>query len=353
MARRSAIYCLQPPYMRISVGLCTVLTLVASAQPAAKPGKASKTAAPAVPKLGIKTPGVQIAFASLKAEAQFPIGPPWIVIAESPLLPDVAKDALDKIDAKANKLSDPILGLSKPCGGAVSAFTSLWVPTCGDKTLSRVDVKAGKVTNKLAIGTDGVAPSVAATADSIWAFTDDKTTLSRIDPELNVVVAEIRLPAGCNTLTFGETALWVTCPSENRVLRINPETNQVDKHIETSASPKALVIGEGSVWVLCEKEGQVQRIDPKTNKISKTIDLGAPAIGGGIADGLGSLWVTMQGFPLTRIDTTADKEKVVQQFYGEGGGAIQVGLGSIWLSNLNNGTLWRIDPKRVAATLAE
>ena len=99
MARRSAIYCLQPPYMRISVGLCTVLTLVASAQPAAKPGKASKTAAPAVPKLGIKTPGVQIAFASLKAEAQFPIGPPWIVIAESPLLPDVAKDALDKIDA--------------------------------------------------------------------------------------------------------------------------------------------------------------------------------------------------------------------------------------------------------------
>jgi streptogramin lyase len=216
-----------------------------------------------------------------------------------------------------------------------------------------VDTKAGKVTKKLPVGTDNVAPSVAATADSIWAFTDDKTTLSRIDPELNTVVAEIRLPAGCNSLTFGETALWVTCPSENRVLRINPELNQVEKHIETSAYPKALVIGEGSVWVLCEKDGKIERIDPKTNKISKTIDLGAPAIGGAIADGLGSLWVTMQGFPLTRIDTTVDKERVVQQFYGEGGGAIQVGLGSLWLSNLNSGTLWRIDPKRVAATLAE
>jgi streptogramin lyase len=135
------------------------------------------------------------------------------------------------------------------------------------------------------------------------------------------------------------------------VLRINPELNQVEKHIETSALPKALAIGENSIWVLCEKEGKIDRIDPKTNKVSKTIELGAPATGGGIADGLGSLWVTMQGFPLTRIDTTA--EKVVQQFYGEGGGAIHVGLGSLWLSNLNNGTLWRIDPKRVAATLAE
>ena len=340
--------------MRIPIGLCIVLTLVALAQPATKPGKPGKTVpAPALPKLGIKTPGVQIPFASLKAEAEFSVAPPWIIFADSPLIPNSEKDVLDKIDAKTNKLTDPIAGINKPCGGGISAFTSLWVPTCGDKTISRVDTKTGKVTKKLAVGTGNVAPSVAASADSIWAFTDDKTTLSRIDPELNVVVAEIRIPASCNSLTFGETALWVTCPAENRVLRINPETNQVEKHIDTSASPKALVIGEGSVWVLCEKEGKVERIDPKTNKIAKTIDLGAPAIGAGIADGLGSLWVTMQGFPLTRIDTTPDKEKVLQQFYGEGGGAIQVGLGSLWLSNFNNGTLWRIDPKRVAATLAE
>jgi len=340
--------------MRMTIGLCIVLALVALAQPATKPGKPSKAAPPPVlPKSGIKTPGVQIPFASLKAEAEFSVAPSWMIFTDAPLLPNFAKDSLDKIDAKANKLAEPIAGLSKPCGGGVSAFTSLWVPTCGDKTLSRVDTKTGKVTKKLPVGTGTVAPSVAATADSIWAFTDDKITLSRIDPEQNVVVAELRLPAGCNSLTFGETALWVTCPTENRVLRINPETNQVEKHIDTSATPKALVIGEGSVWVLCEKEGKVERIDPKTNKISKTIDLGAPAIGGGIADGLGSLWVTMQGFPLTRIETVTDKEKVVQQFYGEGGGAIHVGSGALWLTNLNNGTLWRIDPKRVAATLAE
>jgi hypothetical protein len=59
----------------------------------------------------------------------------------------------------------------------------------------------------------------------------------------------------------------------------------------------------------------------------------------------------MAGFPLTRIDTQT--EKVVQQFYGEGGGDIHVGSGALWLTNVSAGTLWRLDPKRIAATLAE
>jgi hypothetical protein len=46
-------------------------------------------------------------------------------------------------------------------------------------------------------------------------------------------------------------------------------------------------------------------------------------------------------------------EKVAQQFWGAGGGVIQFGQGSVWLTNLEEGTLWRIDPKRVLATLAE
>ena len=65
--------------------------------------------------------------------------------------------------------------------------------------------------------------------------------------------------------------------------------------------------GESSVWVLCEKEGKVERIDPKTNKVTKTIELGAPAGGGAMAFGEGSLWVSMPGFPITRIDPRGRK----------------------------------------------
>jgi virginiamycin B lyase len=205
---------------------------------------------------------------------------------------------------------------------------------------------------KINSGVGSAIPAVAANPDSVWILSDDKTTLSRIDPDQNKVVSELRLPAGCNTLTFGEAALWVTCPSENRVLRINPQTTLVEKRIEVSPQPSALAIGESSLWVLCLKDGKVERIDPKTNKVTKTIETGvAGATAGGIAVGQGSVWVTLTGFPITRIDPLS--EKVAQQFWGAGGGAIQLGQGSVWLTNLQEGTLWRIDPKRILATLAE
>jgi virginiamycin B lyase len=306
-----------------------------------------------MPAGGIKTPGVQIPIASLKPEAELKPAPEWIGAAEVLLIPNVEKSTLDRVDLKANTVPGSVTGVSKPCGGAVSGFGSVWVPTCGERALLRIDPKKWEVTAKIALGVS-MAPSIlAAGTDSIWMFTDDRTTLSRIDPDTNAVVTEIRLPAGCTSLAFGETALWAACPSEDRVLRINMLTNVVEKRIEVSARPRALAVGEGSIWVLCAKDGKVDRIDPKTNKVSKSIDLSVPGATGGIAVGLGSVWVTLQDYPLTRIDPQAEKEKVVQQFWGTGGGAIQIAGNALWLSNTKTGTLWRLDPKRVQATLAE
>jgi streptogramin lyase len=155
----------------------------------------------------------------------------------------------------------------------------------------------------------------------------------------------------CDSLRFGETALWLTCPTENKILRIDPQTNLVVNRIEVSAKPHSIAFGESSVWVLCLAEGKVERIDPKTNKVTKTIELAVPNADGEIAFGENFAWVTLTGFPLTRIDPQSDK--VIQQFVGDGGGAITVGLGSIWLTNTAAGNVWRIDPKRVLATLAE
>jgi virginiamycin B lyase len=43
----------------------------------------------------------------------------------------------------------------------------------------------------------------------------------------------------------------------------------------------------------------------------------------------------------------------VQQFAGDGGGMIQFGLNSVWLVNASYNNVWRLDPKRIAATFAE
>jgi virginiamycin B lyase len=353
---------------------------------------------------------VQIPFASLKAETEFPAPskPRWIAIADQVYFPGV--DALQPIDPKPigkmqneaklqnePKLAAPIGGMKQPCGGAISAFGHLWAPLCGERALAKIktnpisrpeppkpesakpqspkpespkpesakpetpkpeapkteakaEPKPPEVVARLTLGEFGAQPALASSDDSIWVLADRKTSLFRIDPETVEVVAEIRLPAACSSILSAEKALWVACPDSDRVLRIDPRTNLVEKSIKLT-TPRSLAFGEGSLWVYCQKEGAVERIDPKTNKSTKSISLATPGIAGEIAFGEGAVWVTSPGFPLTRIDPK--DEKVVQQFYGDGGGAIAVGQGWIWLANVDAGTLWKIDPKRVVATLAE
>ena len=297
------------------------------------------------PKAGVKTPGIQIPISNLKPESEIalPAKPGSMVAAKSAIV--ATEGGLTLVDTKTNKT------FPKPCGGIVSAFGSLWVPSCGDGSLLRIDSKGEKVTATVATGVAGGVSVITATADSVWLLSDAKATLTRIDPENNTVVAETRLPAGCNAILSAESALWATCPAENVVLRIDALTNVVGKRIEVAKGPRALASGEGAIWVLCDTEGKVAKIDPKTDKVTATIELSVPNGGGNIAVGEKSVWVSQAGFPLTRIDPQTDK--VAQQFVGSGGGAIYAGAAAIWLLNSNENTAWRLDPKRIKATLAE
>lgn len=301
------------------------------------------------PREGVKTPGVQIPIGSVQPELVFetPEHPEWVAFSDGVFLPGA--DGLRRIDAKGKeaKFAEAVSGVKQPCGGVVRAFGSLWTSVCGEGKLAQIDAKSGKATEQFALG----AGTLAASEDSIWMTVDGRTSLVRVDPLQHEIVADLRLPAGCRSLTFGESSLWAACPAQNQVARINATTNLVEKWIPVAAEPRAIAIGEGSVWVLCRKDGKVERIDPKTNKVAKTIDLVVPGADGGIAVGEGSVWVTLAGFPLTRIDPRS--ELVVQQFYGAGGGAVATGGGFIWLVNASAGNLWKIDPRRVAATLAE
>jgi virginiamycin B lyase len=354
----------------ISIGVCLIassaaLRVLAADHEAKSP---AKTPIAMAPKVGIKTPGIQIPFADVKVDLEIPVPTPgYMTIGESVFVPSASKDEVVRIptksgDAKAAdgakgsgpaKPLEPIAGVSKPCSGTIVAFGTLWVPNCGPRTVTRHDTKTNKVIATLPIGSADVTIGLAATADSVWMFTDNKSTLSRIDPIENKVVGELRLPASCNSVAFGETALWVSCPAESKVLRIDPSTNLVVNRIEVAAGARSVAFGAGSVWVLCDKEGIIQRIDPKTNKVIKSVELLVPNAGGGIAYGEGFLWATQSGFPLTRIDTTSEKERVAQQFWGKGGGLIAVSSGAIWLADPINGTVQKLDPKRVIATLAD
>jgi virginiamycin B lyase len=314
-------------------------------------GKKARPAAEEI-KAGVKTPGIQIPFASLTHEADLPLpGPPTslTVAGDSIWVTVRSKGSLVQIEAKEGKAKDPLTDFKEPCSIIASAFNGLWIPTCGDNSLARFDSKTSTTVATLAIGASPARASIAATDDSIWIFADDKTTLTRVDPQENVAVSELRLPSACDSILWVESSLWVSCPAENKVLRVDPRTNLVDKRIDVAAQPTALVSGEASIWVWCRKDGKLDRIDPKTNKVSKSIELGVPGAEGDLAFGENSVWLSLPGFPITRIDPKS--EKIVQQFVGAGGGWIEVAGGSVWLVNAGQAAIWRLDPKRIAATL--
>src|SRR5229473_5491491 len=321
------------------------------------PGLAAQAASENLPttprKMGVKTPGVQIPMARLKPDAIFPLpgAPDWIAIDDFVWISNKPKDSLTRIDPKTNKIVDTIPVGKAPCAGLAIGFGSIWTPNCGDQTLSRIDLKAAKSVATIPTGIADSEGYIAAGTDSIWLLTDTKGTLGRFDPATNKIVAEVYVAPGSYVAAFGEGALWITSTEKNLLTRVDPHTHLVVETIPVGPAPRFLAIGEGAVWTLNQGDGTVSRIDPKTNKVVATIEVGVPGEGGDIAVGEGSVWVTSFEFPLSRIDPATNK--VVQQFAGKGGDAVRVGLGSVWLSNLEGEQLWRIDPRRIEATLAE
>jgi YVTN family beta-propeller protein len=99
-------------------------------------------------------------------------------------------------------------------------------------------------------------------------------------------------------------------------------------------------VGEGSVWVLNQGDGTVSRVDTKTGKLLATIPAGIPGLGGEIAYGGGSVWATVFGYPITRIDPA--RNEVVQQWVGKGGDSIRYAHGSVWLTFLTGAKVWRL-----------
>jgi virginiamycin B lyase len=314
---------------------CTLTWAAETQKPAAKP----------LVRPGVKTPGLQQPITALKPDATFPIEgtPDWIAVdASSVWVSNKPKNTVHRLDPATNKVVTAVSVGAAPCSGLAIGFGSLWVPSCGDKALTRVSLKENKVTATVPIAPADSEGGLTFSPDSIWMLTETAGKLARIDPDTNTLVALINVPAGSFAATYGDGAIWVSSTENNQVARVDPKTNLVTDLIETGPQPRFLTFGAGSVWTLNQGDGTVTRIDAAKKTVAATIEVGVPGPGGEIAFGDNSVWVTAFQFPLTRIDATSNK--VVGQWSGPGGDAVRFGLGSIWLSNLKEQNLWRLKP---------
>ena len=302
-----------------------------------------------LPKPGVKTPGVQIPLAKLVPEVKFELGgsPDWIAIDKDVWVSNKPKNTVSRMDGNSKTVLQTITGFDKPCSGLAVGFGSLWVPNCGNQSVSRVDLKTGKITKTIQVSIADSEGGLSTGAGSLWLLTDKKSTLARLDPKTDSVVSTLALPEGCYNTAFGFDSVWVSCTKQNTVVRVDPKSNTIVSAIPVGPKPRFLTVGEGAVWTLNQGDGSITRISPSENKVAATIAVGIPGGGGDISAGAGSVWATSFGFPLSRIDPATNQ--VVQQFVGEGGDAIRAGYGQVWLSNYKSGVEWKLDPKVIAA----
>jgi YVTN family beta-propeller protein len=333
--------------------VCWVLIAAPSraAQPDPPPANnpSSPNAGKRLGRPGVATPGVRIPASRLQPDAVFPYPgfPDWLAVGEQAWVSNAPKGTVARLDPITNSVREVIVVGKNPACGLAIGFGSLWVPCVGDKAVRRIDLTTGKITATIATTIASSEGGIAIGAGTAWICTDKKGTLARIDPAANKIVAEIAISPGSFGVIFSDDRVWVTSTEKNLLSCIDPKTNSVVDTITTGPAPRFLAAGEGAIWTLNQKDGTVSRIDAKTHQVVATIEVGVPGGGGDIAVGEGSVWVTTFDFPLSRIDPKTNQ--VVQQFAGPGGDAVRVGLGSIWLSNGKEGTVWRLDPKKIAA----
>jgi len=293
-------------------------------------------------KTGVQNPSIQHRMDELPRMATFPVkgDPDWLAVsADAVWATSDDLDYLVRLDPKTNQ-PGIIVTIRKPCSGLAVGFGSLWVPSCGDHNLKRLNAETGDIQATIPANPADSEGGIAAGAGSIWLVTSAGGELTRVDAATNRISKRIRIPTGSFNPQFAERSVWVTSNAGNSLLRINPATNTVIGSTRVGPKPRFLTFGAGSIWVLNQGDGSVSRVDAKTGRLLATIQAGIPGHGGEIAFGGGSVWATVTEFPLTQIDPKTDR--VIGQWRGDGGDSVRFAFGTIWLTNLRGEKIWRI-----------
>lgn len=268
--------------------------------------------------------------------------PDWMVVTTNAVWVTTShSNRVTELDAISNRIGHTI-AVSKPCSGLAAGFGSIWIPSCGRHALIRASLVTGHIQKTINVAPANSEGGITVGAGSVWLATNSSGILSRIDPRTDTVIASIAIPSGSFCPLFANGFVWVTSTEHSVLTKVDPSTNKVAAEIPIGKTPRFLTSGAGSIWTLNQGDGTISRVEMKSNRLVASIIAGISGPGGEITFGFGSVWATLEKFPINRID--ARTNKIVRQWTGAGGDSIRVGHGSIWLTNLEAGIVWRINP---------
>jgi len=171
--------------------------------------------------------------------------PDWQVIGDAVWISNKPKNTVFKLDPSTNKVAEAVTVGSKPCSGLAIGFGSLWVPNCGDKPVSRVDLKTNAVHGQFSQRYRKFGRLHCDRRGKRVAHDGRERDAGEDRSGYHKVIKEIALPAGSYCPIFGGGAIWVTSTDGNSVTRVDPATNAIVANDPVGKTPRFLAYGEG------------------------------------------------------------------------------------------------------------
>jgi DNA-binding beta-propeller fold protein YncE len=227
-------------------------------------------------------------------------------------------------------------------GGIAAGVDAVWAAASG--RLLRIDPVSNRVVATVRLG--GFPSRVVASGRDVWAAVTRQSgpgELVRVDARANRIVARIRVGDGPVGVAVGLGSVWVANSSRSSVMRIDPRRNRVVATLLTHRFSSSLVVVGNRVFVAGEPE--LVALD-RLGRIVRRIPLPAPVVR--LTASGHELWATDNCAcalgRLLRIDTRSGH--VLQSFrVGTTPVDLTVGPTATWVANFNNSSLSRI-PRR-------
>jgi YVTN family beta-propeller protein len=281
-----------------------------------------------------------------------------------------ATGRLIRIDPAKNAATKTLAFGQDPSGIAVGAGR-VWMTSLPDAVLWRIEPKTFE-TKRISLGVtplgvavkSGVAfgKPIAAAGGGGLAFVAGGGGVTMVDPSSGQQTGTIRT-GDATVIAGGSEGVWAVTGTVDRLVDTSYGVGKVEKKVAmTPAVPvdeahahddeAGIAVGEGSVWVLGDAvDRHLWRIDPIAGRVISVIAL--PFAPGGVAAGLGGVWVTAQlDDRLLRVDPETN-QIVATIRVGRAPWGVAVGGGAVWVANTLDGTVSRVDPgaNRVVATI--
>jgi YVTN family beta-propeller protein len=272
--------------------------------------------------------------------------PAWLARATHYLfVGDPVRGTVSRIDVRTNRKVGRPIRVAPPATAApglavAPAGGSVWVASFASSTLARVSAssttpapraviassgqtgtrsiralpRGGRIVARIPLGRGAPAPlgggALTVGEGAVWAMSNWESTLMRIDPARNAVVARIKVSPP-QAAAAGDGAVWLTDPSNDTLVRIDPATNKIAARIHIGPQSDGIAISPGAVWVANNGGPSVSRIDPSTNRVVATIRVGPRRVCCAVHMNLtvtnGKLWVAVPNAnQIVRIDPTTN-----------------------------------------------